>query len=140
MRNEYDFKKGKRGAILPAPFLLIGVWFLLDEVLALGKSISPGFIGSEWPQRVGVILVVEPVPAGGIQPLQLTVPPQGHRSSIERPGACGGPAGERQTVRQVNSGVILGTCPTPRSGKALLHDVQEACDPSGSLHSGHRHL
>jgi hypothetical protein len=38
------------------PFLLIGVWFLLNGVLALGKSISPGFIGSAWPQRVGVIL------------------------------------------------------------------------------------
>jgi len=38
------------------PFLLIGVWFLLDGVLALGKSISPGLIGSAWPQRVGVIL------------------------------------------------------------------------------------
>jgi hypothetical protein len=38
------------------PFLLIGVWFFLDGVLALGKSVSPGLIGSAWPQRVGVIL------------------------------------------------------------------------------------
>jgi hypothetical protein len=38
------------------PFLLIGVWFLLDGVLALGKSLSPELLGSAWPQRVGVIL------------------------------------------------------------------------------------
>jgi hypothetical protein len=38
------------------PFLLIGVWFLLDGVLALGKSISLGVIGNAWPQRVGAIL------------------------------------------------------------------------------------
>jgi hypothetical protein len=32
------------------------------------------------------------------KPLHLTVPPQGHRSIIEMPDACGGPAGERQGV------------------------------------------
>ena len=35
-----------------------------------------------------------------IKPLHLTIPPQGNRSIIERPGACGGLAGERQTVSQ----------------------------------------
>ena len=36
-----------------------------------------------------------------IKPLHLTIPPQGRRSIIEKPGACGGFAGERQTVRRM---------------------------------------
>ena len=35
-----------------------------------------------------------------IKPLHLTIPPQENRSIIERPGACGGLAGERQGVSQ----------------------------------------
>ena len=38
------------------PFNLLSGWFFSQALFALGKLISPGVIGSEWPQRVGVIL------------------------------------------------------------------------------------
>jgi ATP-dependent DNA helicase RecG len=44
-----------------------------------------------------------------IKPLHLSVPPQGHRSIIERPDACGGPAGERQGVGQTTMTILNAT-------------------------------
>jgi hypothetical protein len=38
-------------------------------------------------------LVVAAANCGLTQPLNLTVPTQGHRSIVEAPGACGGPPG-----------------------------------------------
>jgi hypothetical protein len=38
------------------PFYLLSAWFFCRALFALGKLISPGVIGHEWPQRVGVIL------------------------------------------------------------------------------------
>ncbi len=42
------------------PYNLIVASFLADGLFALGKTIAPGTIGSDWPQRVGGIV------AGGL--------------------------------------------------------------------------
>jgi hypothetical protein len=68
------------------------------------------------------------------KPLHLTIPPQGNRSIIERPGACGGLAGERQTVRP--TGTTMYSVAVVLFGIALTAPVLALPAALGLVHNG----